>query len=175
MSLKSIQKRPIKDLLDREVEKPVLERLYIEHGVATGQLRRAPAALRVITGAFNQITSNNFDEATLLRYMFNRRKAKDWPRLGPKAKKFQSVLNLLSTAELEVLKQIYCDLDITSDDFLFKPDSIEIITRRFKELTGRKINGTILVSVIIAKRKRGLWVRIREPFADMEAIARNRA
>ncbi len=91
--------------------------------------------------------------------------------LGPKAKTFPSVLNSLSTTEFETLKQIYCDLDVTSDALLFDSDQIQQIARRFKDLTGRTINGTILVAAIIAKRKRGLWVRIREPFGDMEAIA----
>ena len=167
-----MKKTPIKDLLDRKVEKPVLERLYIEHGVATGQLRRNPETLRAITVQFNRSTGKNYEQGTLLCYMFNRRKAKDWPRLGPKAKKFPSVLNLLSPADLETLKQIYSDLDITSDNFLFEPKLVQRIVRRFQKQTGKKVSGYILVGIIIAKRKRGLWIRIREPFADIETIAK---
>lgn len=175
MKKQKVQKRPIKDLLDREVEKPVLEQLYIEHAVAMGQMRRAPEILTAITAQFNRITGHNFDEGTLLRYMFNRRKAKDWPRLGTKARKFKSVLNMLSPADTETLKKIYCELDITSDDLLFDKEMMSQIARRFKEQAGKTINGHTLVAVIIAKRKRRLWVRIRGPFADMETVAQELA
>ena len=110
----------IKDLLHPEVEKPVLEQLYLAHGVATDQLRRAPQVLMEITDGFNHITGRDIDPGLLLRYMFNRRKASDWPKLGPKARKFGSVLHELTPPQLEFLRQIYLELDIPSDEFLFK-------------------------------------------------------
>ncbi len=107
--------------------------------------------------------------------MLNRRKAKDWPRLGSKAKKFQSVLKLLPPAHLETLKRIYLELDITSDCFLMDPDLMEKLARRFQEETGKRVKGNVLVGVIIAQRKRGLWIKISEPFADIEVIAKQSA
>lgn len=163
-------KRAIKDLLN-EMEKPILKKLYVTHGVATGQLRRDYATLLAITAAFNRLTSRNDDPDTLLRYMFNRRKQKDWPRLGKKAKKFESVLNLLTDSELAHLRHIYIDLDIASDNLLFSSETMDRISHRFEGLTGKCIPGHILVAVIFAKRKRGLWIRIREEFGDMEAFA----
>jgi hypothetical protein len=164
-----MRKQPIKDLLNCE-EKPVLEALYLESAVATDQLKRSPDTLRKLTAVFNKITSRDFDQNKLLRYIINRRKAKDWPRLGPKAKKFPSVLNLLTSAQLEALKQIYLDLDVPSDEFLFEPNLMREVARRFEGLTGTRYNSPILIAAIVAKRKRGLWVKIREPFADVEAI-----
>ncbi|MCK4790738.1 MAG: hypothetical protein KAV87_43785 [Desulfobacteraceae bacterium] len=164
------RKKPIKDLLNREVEKPVLEEIYLEFSIATDQLRRAPQTLQKITDAFNRIASRDLDSNILLRYMINRRKAKDWPRLETKAKKLDSVLNKLNASQLEELKQIYLDLDETSDELLFQPDLMRKISMQFEGRTGTKIDAPILIAVIIAKRKRGLWVKIREPFADIEAI-----
>jgi len=161
----------VKDLLHREIEKPVLEQLYIAHGVATDQLRRDPETLCQITDAFNHITGQRYDSSTLLRYMINRRKQSDWPRLGTRATKFDSVLNLLSPDQIAVLRQIYLELDIPSDQFLYEPQLIRDIANRFTGLSGTSVPGTTLVAVIIAKRKRGLWVKIREPFVDIEEVA----
>ncbi len=170
MSKKHSLTCPIQDLLDREVEKPVLEGLYKQLGVATDQFQRNHASLVKITRAFNQLTGRDLDEDTLLRYMFNRRKVQDWPKLGTSAKKFQSVLNRLSAEDTAILKNIYLKLDITSDNFLFDSEYISKIARRFKEETGRQIPGPTLVGVIIAKRKRGEWPKIREAFGDIAEL-----
>ena len=169
MKNERMRKQPIKDLLNCE-EKPVLEALYLESAVATDQLKRSPDTLRKLTAVFNKITSRDVDQNKLLRYMINRRKAKDWPRLGPKAKKFKSVLNELTSGQLETLKQIYLDLDVPSDEFLFDPNLMQEVALRFEGFTGTRYNASILIAAIVAKRKRGLWVKIREPFADVEAI-----
>ncbi|MBW8017989.1 MAG: hypothetical protein FVQ82_17605 [Planctomycetes bacterium] len=166
----SRNRKSIKDLLDGEIEKPILEGLYLEYGVATDQLQRKPEILIRITRAFNRITSHAFDSGTLLRYMVNRRKQKDWPRLGVSAKKFESVLNLLTSDQLFTLKQIYLDLDIFSDEFLFEPELKQKLEERFAGLTGTHIPGYKLVAAIVAKRKRGEWLRISEDFGDIEMV-----
>lgn len=162
----------IKDLLDPNVEKPVLEQLYLGHGVATDQLRRVPRVLLQITQSFNHITGRDLESALLLRYMMNRRKQKDWPTLGATARRFDSVLDELTSAQMETLRQIYLELDIPSDEFLFRVDLTRKIESRFRGLTGVGIPGYTLVAVIVAKRKRGLWVRIRDVgFGDIAELA----
>jgi hypothetical protein len=163
----------IKDLLDLEVEKPILEQLYIAHGIATDQLRRVPQVLREITDSFNHVSGRDLNSELILRYMFNRRKQSDWPKLGPKARKFESVLNELSSTQIEILRHVYLELDIPSDEFLFKVDLTRRIEQKFEGLSGSRIPGYILVAIIVAKRKRGLWVKIREAnFADIEQLSR---
>lgn len=166
-------RKPIKDLLNLNDEKPVLEELYVRYGVATDQLRRDQPTLIAITNAFNRITSRDFSSSLLLRYMVNRRKAKDWPRLGSKAKKFEPVKDLLSDYQAGILRGIYLEMDIPSDEFLIKPDLMREITHRFEGVTGTKVEGATLIAVIMAKRKRGEWVKIREVegFEDIEQIA----
>ncbi len=161
----------IKDLLDPDVEKPVLEQLYVAYAIPTDQLRREPKALREITGAFNRVTGRDLDENTLLRYMFNRRKEKDWPTLGKKAQKFRPVGKLLDDDQLDILRTIYFDLDITSDEIQYDKGLIRKVAERFHGLSGEHVPGTILLAVILAKRKRREWPRIREDFGDIEQIA----
>ena len=165
----------IKGLLNQDDEKPILEQLYVAHGVATDQLRRAPQVLMEITDAFNHLTGRDIAPELLLRYMINRRKQRDWPKLGPKARKFDSVLNELTSTQLEHLRQIYLQLDIPSDEFLFKPELVRIIKRQFEVLSCVRIPGYTLVAVIVAKRKRGLWVKIREEsFGDVDQLVQKR-
>jgi len=160
-----------KHFLRWEDEKPVLEALYLDRGVAIDQLAREPETLRNITDAFNAICSRNDPAPDLVRYMLNRRKNSDWPKLGARAKKFESVLRLFSPYQLTALESIYLDLDIPSDDFLFRPGMMQEIAIRFERLTKTKVSASDLVAVIVAKRKRGDWVRIREEFADIDQAA----
>lgn len=157
-------------LLDRDTEKPILEALYITEAAATDQLKRDPEALRRITNGFNRITSRDYDADVLLRYMINRRKNTDWPCLGERAKKFDPLRDVLSSNELEVLKNIYVGLDITSDTFLYEPSLMSQVASRFQGVAARFVAGSILVGVIMACRKRGMWPKLRTAFGDMNQI-----
>lgn len=169
------QKKSIKDLLDRETEKPVLESLYVHYGVASDQLRRAPDVLAALTNSFNAIVSGDFGPSTILRYILNRRKKADWPRLGPQARKFKSVKELLTDSDLAALGQIYVEMDETSDELLLRPKAQRELARRFTALTGKQVPADLLIAAIFAKRKRGEWVKLREPapaaFADIDEVA----
>lgn len=166
-------KTPLCKLLCPESEKPVLEALYLAQTVASDQLRRDPKILNTITAAFNRFTGRNLDPNLLVRYIFDRRKAADWPRLGSRARKFESVLDLLTSPQLMSLKHIYLSLDITSDELLFAPASMRQIAQRFHSETGDTIPGSTLVAVIVAKRKRGKWVGLREEFADIAVVEKS--
>lgn len=170
------RKTSLKDMLDRETEKPVLEQLYVHYGVATDQLRRVPEVLNSIAAAFNRIASRDIGASELLRYMINRRKndGGDWPKLGAKAEKFPPVGSLLTDADIEALRQIYQTMDLTSDELLFRPRMASELADKFEAATGKRIAGSLLVAVIVAKRKRGEWLKIRETapaaFSDIPAV-----
>ncbi len=166
-------RKPIKDLLCRETEKPVLENLYVEYAVPSDQLRRMPSVLRAIVGTFNRITSRDLDEGTILRYIFNRRKDQDWPTLGKRAKVFRPAATLVPPEHVPVLKKIYEALDETSDEILFDGSVSREIARRFREETGIYVAGSKLVAFVFAKRKRGDWLTIREDvaFGDIDDVA----
>jgi len=172
------RKHSLKDLLDREVEKPILENLYVHYGVATDQLRRAPAVLSAIAAAFNRLTSRDGDPLStglLLRYMLNRRKESDWPRLGRAARKFESVVDLLSDTETEALRRIYLTMDLPSDEFLFSPKFMRQLARAFETTCGRQVDASTLVAIILWHRKHRRWPPIRKAgglgFDDIAEIA----
>jgi hypothetical protein len=177
------RRTPIKDLLDRELEKPTLEKLYVSYRVATDQLRRCPDVLRAIADGFERIASRRIDTGTLLRYMLNRRKESDWPKLGANAKRFStSMLDLLPANLVDTLKRIYVAIDIPLDEYLFRRKLVAEIERRYGAETRTGESGDVLVAVMIAFRKRGLWPTIREatpeklrPFGDIEEVARKYA
>jgi hypothetical protein len=175
-------RKHIKDLLDA-TEKRALEKQYTSYRVATDQLRRCPEVMRSIADGFERISSRRIDAGTLLRYMLNRRKEADWPTLGAKAKRFStSLLDLLPAALVEGLKRAYVAIDIPLDEYLFRRKLVAEIERRYATETGSSESGDVLVGVMIAFRKRGLWPTIREatpeklrPFADIEEVARKHA
>lgn len=162
-------------------EKHCLEELYLHHGIATDQLRRVPVVLNSITAAFNRMTGRDFDAATLHRYMVNRRKNKDWPCLGTRARKFASVLDDFTEDELVLLESLYVEFNKTSDELLFSPKTARALADLFAKKAGRIMPGHTLVAAIFQKRKRGEWACIREgqqaaaeaaPFSDIQVVAK---
>jgi hypothetical protein len=149
-------------------DKQTLEDLYVAQGVATDQLRRDHATLVIIARTFNQMTGRDDSTSDLLGYMINRRKEKDWPRLGDRAKKFPPVTQLLTDDQLEVLRDIYITLDVPSDQYICRVSLAKRIADLFHSRTGVRVSPNLLVAVIVAKRKRGVWVRIREAFDDLD-------
>lgn len=172
--MSKLRRQPLKDLLCRETEKPVLEQLYLQHKVAIDQLRRCPAVLSRLTAQFNAAVGGDYSESLLLRYMVNRRKEPDWPRLGTSAIKLAGVGESLSLAELVVLEQIYREIDRPSDELFLEKSCARLVSKRFREETGRAVAGSLLVAVIVAKRKRGEWVCIcdesKSAFSDIYLI-----
>lgn len=170
--MRSQTNKAIKDLLCRETEKPVLEQLYIDHAVPSGQLRRDSKTLTAITTTFNRIASRDLDEGTLLRYIFNRRKQRDWPRLESRAKKFTSAVHFVAAEHEPILQKIYEQLDESSDDILFDKSVIRTLAQRFHEETDTFVSGPHIVAFIFAKRKRGEWVKTRKTaFSDIDEVA----
>lgn len=165
----------LQDLLTPD-HKASAEAIYLSRGVATDQLRRAPAVLAEILDAFHAATGRvDIDAGLLLRYIFNRRKLKDWPKLGKSAEKFEPVESMLSASELAALQTIYESMDETSDNLLFSGGMMRRIAQQFKEMTGNAVSGSVLVAVIVAKRKRGQWVCLRKgerAFGDIAEVAK---
>ena len=174
--------KPISDLLDKE-ERHALEALYTAFRVATDQLRRAPDVLQAIAEGFERTTSRRIDTGTLLRYMLNRRKAGNWPKLGKTAQRFgTSLLDMLPAAAIESLKQVYVTIDIPLDEYLFRRKLVAELERRFATVAGSSESGDTLVAVMMALRKRGLWPTIREataeqlrPFGDIDDVVKRHA
>jgi len=176
------RKKPIKDLLDAP-DKSALEKLYLAYKIATDQLRRCPEVLQAIADGFERVGSRRIDSGTLLRYMFNRRKEADWPKLGAKAQRFStSLLDLLSPDLVDTLRRIYVSIDIPLDEYVFRRKLIAELEKRYAGETRSNESGDVLVAVMMAFRKRGFWPTIREatpeklqPFGDINEVVKKYA
>jgi hypothetical protein len=170
-------KRPIKDLLDAD-EKRALEAIYKSFRVPTDQLRRASDVLLAIAAAFERSTSRRIETGILLRYMFNRRKDKDWPKLGRRAEKFPSMLNLLPPDQIAVLEKAYEQIGRPVDEYQFRPALARDLAERFTRATGLVEDAEVLAAVMTARRKRGIWPALFEenvgekdrPFGDIAEV-----
>jgi hypothetical protein len=152
-------------------QKLCLEELYLVHLVATDQLKRVPGVLNRITSTFNGICATTYEPEVLHRYMMNRRKNADWPKLGTRARKFEPAYTLLTSHQLAVLENIYVNLDVPSDEYLFSPDFARSLVNDFAKKSGTILPAATLIAVIFAKRKRGEWVCIREEIANENKAA----
>jgi hypothetical protein len=161
----SSENKPIKDLLSAQ-EKKSLETIYKRYKVPTDQLRRSPDVLHAIAAAFERVESRRIEPGMLLRYMFNRRKKVDWPKLGKRAQKFESLLNLLPPSQLAALEKIYEQIAKPVDLYQFRPALMRELATEFHRRTGVSEDGEVLVAVMTARRKRGLWPAL---FDDAQA------
>ncbi len=175
-----VAKKPLKDLLDAE-EKQSLEAIYRAFRVPTDQLRRCPDVLHAIGAAFDRANSRRIEPGLLLRYMFNRRKAGDWPKLGRRAEKLTPLFDLLPASQLEALEATYKALGHSIDEYQFQPLLARDLAEHFAQMAGVTEQGEVLVAVMTARRKRGLWPAIFEgqeatespkPFGDILEVHR---
>lgn len=162
-------KTPIKDLLNPE-EKKVLEELYLSYRVPTDQLRRCSDILILISSGFERLTSRRLEPGHLLRYMFNRRKDKDWPKLGKRSKKFESLFDFLTKDQIEALKKAYEQIRKPVDDYQFNTTLANDLGKLFHKFTGSSERGELLVAVMTSHRKRGEWPTL---FEDVETGINN--
>ena len=160
-------------------DRECLEALYKHHAVATDQLKRRPGVLAQITAAFRRSTGRDEDGNELLRYMINRRKAKDWPRLGKRAKKLPVPSSSLEEGNVAVLAEAYEEIGIPLDEYLLTGHLPRRLADRFASLTGRtSARAADLVGALLAHRKRGLLVCLEEekkpkrdePFSDIAEV-----
>jgi hypothetical protein len=161
-------------------DKSCLEELYLHYAVPTDQLKRNSIVLGRITAAFNRLTGRDDEAAELLRYMINRRKNADWPRLENRAKRFSSAMKELLDGEVHVLVGAYVGIDVPLDEYLLRDDLGARLAEGFTRATKRTLPTSILVAALMAYRKRGFLPCLVEvktagaskPFADIKVVAK---
>lgn len=161
-------------------DKCCLEELYLHYAVPTDQLRRNPAVLGRITAAFHRLTGHDEEAPELLRYMINRRKNQDWPRLGDRARRFPPAMQELLDGEIGVLAGIYESIKVPLDEYLLRTDLPRQLANAFTAATQRFVSAATLVAALMAHRKRGLLPCLMEektagtqrPFADIHVVDR---
>jgi len=161
-------------------EKSSLEELYLHYAIPTDQLRRNAVVLGRITAAFNRLNDCEVDPPEILRYMINRRKNADWPRLEDRAKRFSSAMAELLEGEIDVLVGAYVAINVPLDEYLLRDGLGARLAQGFAMATKRTLPIPTLVAALMAYRKRGLLpclvevktVGTAEPFADIDVVAK---
>jgi hypothetical protein len=162
-------------------QKLSLEALYLHHAVPLDQLRRTPAVLSAITSAFNNVTGLEVEPGELLRYMITRRKKSQWPTLGDRAKRFPQAIKQLTEHQRSLLRDVYEELDVTSDEILLCPKFAKRLVALFAERSGAIFPSNVLVPALFQLRKRGMLPSLREEtvatadagaFSDIAEVAR---
>ena len=159
-------------------DKLVLEELYLHYKIPTDQLKRNQVVLGRIGAAFRRLTGRDDETPEILRYIINRRKNKDWPRLGDQARRFSPALHALEDDELPVLVSVYETIDVPLDEYLLREHLPSELASAFAARTGRVVRASTLVAALIAYRKRGLLVCLRDekqtkepqPFSDIDQV-----
>lgn len=163
-------------------DKLCLEELYLHHAIPTDQLRRNPVVLGRIAAAFRRLSGRDEETSELLRYMINRRKNKDWPRLGERARRFPAALKELLDGDIGTLSAIYIEINVPLDEYLLRENLPQQLANAFTTRTGRFLHASTLVAAMMAHRKRGLLPCLEEekilaatkaaPFSDIELVHR---
>lgn len=163
-------------------DKYTLQQIYVAYQTPTDQLRRNPELLKSIAEAFTLASGLVIEPGALLRYMFNRRKNKDWPKLGDRALKFQPPTKTLVKEDIDTLRQIYQKLTIPVDEYLFTDKFVHKLSDLFTKATGKIVGGWQLAAVMMSKRKSGEWVKSTDktpltakPFSDIMEVVRKEA
>jgi len=162
-------------------DKLALEELYLYYAIPTDQLKRKPGVLGRICAAFRRVTGRDESNEEILRYMINRRKNKDWPRLGDRARRFPAALKELLDGEIGVLCAIYKAINIPLDEYMLREELPQRLRDAFAAKTGRVLTASTLIAAMMSYRKRGLLPCLEEekaatktaqPFSDIEEVDR---
>jgi len=147
-------------------EERLLRTMYYEAQIPTDQFPKRQREWSRFTAVWNQATGRNDSKEELLHWMVTRRKrGKDRPgrleAIGPEHQRLRSPgTSMLSSEQLEVLDQVYQDLRVASDNFVFDRDLAKDLAREFAERTGEGFSATALVAALIARRKDGFLGRL---------------
>ena len=151
-------------------DKSCLEGLSLHYAIPTDQLRRNPVVLGRIRATFNRMTSHDADATDLLRYMINRRKSKEWPTLGDRAKRFPPALaEIREICGTDVVVKVYKRRGIALDEYLCTASLAREFSHEVSVAAGRAIAPATLVAGAMALRKRGLLPRVASEQAQTKS------
>ena len=143
----------------------ILESLYLAFRIPSDQYQRRQQDLSKLVRRWNTLTERGDSPGEVLHYIITKRKNSDWVRLDGDHKRLQTMPeDFLSPEEWEVLQAAYDEVVVEkglgSDTLAYDAELAKQIRREFSKHTGRVVNGSLLVAAIIAKRKRGEWVKL---------------
>jgi hypothetical protein len=166
-------------------ESALLQHLYLAAGIPTDQYARRPVDLANLVQTFNDLTGRSFAPGDLRHYIVAKRKQSKWVRFEGTHKRLDSIPEALNPEQWISLGEVYQELlaaaGLGSDTLAFDDELAQELAQRFAERSGtsRIWPGQLLFAMIMAKRKRGEWIKVRtspdgEPnigFGDIGKVA----
>lgn len=147
-------------------EERLLTTMYYEALVPSDQYSRRPGFLRRFTAVWNEATGRSDSPGELVHWIVTRRKRpKGRPgrleALGEGHKCMRSPgQDALTPEQWEVLDDLYRELNVGSDNFVFDEALADRLVEMFFERTGVHIPAILLVAALIARRKDGFLGRL---------------
>lgn len=138
----------------------LLRTLYLQFRVPTDQFPKRPTFWNEFTGIFNDATGRNESPEDILHYMVTRRKRGigqpgRWPTLDGTHEKMPCLPFSAFGIDFSILKEIYEELRIGSDNFAFDANLGQILANMYAERTGNAFQPGVLWGALVTWRKHG--------------------
>jgi len=156
-------------------EREILWHLYLEFRIPSDQYRRRPSELTRFVRRWNILAERNDSTGEVLHYIVTKRKNGEWATLDGDYHRLETMPDdFLSGHEWELLESVYGELlaaqGLGSDNLAYDDDLASRIGREFAKRARRVVSPSLLFAAIMAKRKRGDWVKIESRQRDVRDI-----
>jgi hypothetical protein len=163
----------------------LLQDMYLRYRTPSDQYKRRPQRAARFLKEWNRLSGRSDSWEDVIHYIITRRKNKQWVTFGTDAdydKLAEPNWNLFSESDWTALEQAYREvlmpIDLGSDNLTYSRCLAAALARRFAAFAGRSVQSCVLMSLVMSKRKRGEWVRLRPPaenddlgFSDIDQVA----
>lgn len=153
----------------------LLKHLHLIVRIPLDQYGRRPGDLRKFAARFNDLSGRGFSQELILARMIYLRKAGRFVTLDGRYHRMMNPdAEILNGEEWSILRALYIEFDKSTDELLLDAIMANRFAQLFAQRSGKSIAARLLVAVMVAKRKRGLWPQIGRPtivpFADIDEI-----
>ena len=155
----------------------VLRSLHRDSGIPDGQFVQRPRFWISFTQLWNDATGRSDSPEEVLHYIMTKRKKGKWFRFGTEHEKLPNPEpDLFSVEQWAILDDIYKELGIGADNFLFDSGQRDEMFRRFVARTDVQISPLLFSAAIVARRKAGNLPKTESGngargFNDMDDVA----
>jgi hypothetical protein len=143
----------------------MLKHLYLEFRIPSDQYKRRPQFLDRFVRRWNALAERHDSPGEILHFIVTKRKNGEWVTLDGDYERLESMPDDFLSAEgwdhlREVYESIVIARDIGSDTLAFDEGLAREVGREFAKRVGRVVHVGLLFAAIMAKRKRGEWLKI---------------
>lgn len=162
-------------------EVALLQDLYLEFRIPSDQYKRRPRAAARLLRRWNTASGRSDCWENVIHYIISKRKQKKWVTFGDNYLQLaEPNWQVLNEQEWTALEQAYCEVllakDLASDNLVYDLNLATAVADRFAVLSGRAMDRMDLAALVMSKRKRGEWVRLKPNaesslgFSDIDEI-----